>query len=654
MRNDFRKEPKNLEKKKNYQAMLALHERHKGAKAQRQKGEACTYPRNLYLRGSVLSRGKKQKAIGLRASPALAGHVVLTLLLTLLLVPPAGAVDCPAYQHKRSDRVPIVKDMVNPTPLPGDFELPMPCGAKLILRLVCIPAVYLFDDLQLELGCTDCGRARESFMDARHRAALAGALRLEDLPSAWQEKAVAAAEGGGVCPLPGDGTIGSLYYFIGKYEISNYQWQVVMQRDCPGWDATYTAEDPRPRTDVSWFEAVDFTRRYTEWLLKNRPGALPRLADGRRAFIRLPTESEWEYAARGGQQVDAGYIDQEAFFPLQDRPLSDYAIFTETGAAKSPEKLAWIGTRCANPLGIFDTAGNAAEMTLDLFRFSVDARLHGAAGGFVIKGGSFRKHRPEIMPGRREEMPFFIDQGSYRSRDLGFRVVLAAIVTPASRADLLRKQWAALHPAAAAAGASTEAAVTPDALVADLEKLGQGAGPDREKVSLLRDYIRKTAGLQTEKEAEAARALIWKALFTAESIVTATSRCRQLRNELDMLGGIEKEKLPESEFESLKENIADLNRRLSDCAALTDQLTTAYFSDLEEIRKAPEALVQRQMALVSGSLAAYQGVGPEPARRLAQLKSHLALLATAPQTVSVEKILRDLEYKGDEYKGDDH
>lgn len=572
----------------------------------------------------------------------------LACLVLALTAAPAAAVDCPSYQHKRSDRVPIVKDMVNPTPLSDDIELPMPCGAKLILRLVCVPAVYLFDDLPLELGCTDCGRVQESFMDARHRAALAGALRLEDLPAVWRQQVAAAAESGNGCPLPGDGTIGSLYYFIGKYEISNYQWQVVMNRDCPGWDATFSAEDPRPKINISWFEAVDFTRRYTEWLLKNRPGALPELADGRRAFLRLPTEAEWEYAARGGQRVAAAQISAEEFFPLQDLPLADYAIYTEAGAAKSPEKLAWIGTRCANPLGLFDTAGNAAEMMLDPFRFSIDSRLHGAAGGFVIKGGSYRKHRSEIMPGRREEMPFFLDQGPFRSADLGFRVVLSAIVTPASRSHLLRQQWATLHPRTGAAAAPAGSAVTPDALIADLERLAEGTGPDRQKVSLLRDFLRQTAGLQTEKEAEAARALIWKALFTAESIVNTTNRCRQLQNELNMLGSIEKERLPESEFESLKDNIAEQNHQLSNCTALLDQLTASYFSSLESICKYPETLVQRQLAIVSSTFSKYQGAGSEPTRRLVLLKSHLALLSTAPQTISVEKILQDLSQTGEE------
>ena len=164
-----------------------------------------------------------------------------------------------------------------------------------------------------------------------------------------------------------------------------------MDNECPGWDVRFTSDDPRPITDISWFEAVEFTRRYTEWLLKNRPDALPSLGAGRTGYLRLPTEAEWEYAARGGHLVTESEMNQEDFFPLNNRTYSDYAVYTGADAAKPTEKLAWIGTRCANPLGLFDTAGNAAEMLLDPFRFSIDFRLHGAAGGFVVKGGSYRK-----------------------------------------------------------------------------------------------------------------------------------------------------------------------------------------------------------------------------------------------------------------------
>ena len=363
-------------------------------------------------------------------------------ILLVLTCDGIAAMDCPSYKYKRSSQTPIVKDMVNPSPAEADFELPMPCGGKLFLRHVCIPVKSFLDDVQLNLGCDDCRRRDEGFMEAKRIANIAGAFTREDLPESWGVKLFEiAARGDGQCPGPEDKNSNALYYFIGKYEITNWQYNTVMKDECPGWDKPFTTEDPRPITNISWYEAVEFTRRYTEWLLKNKPDSLPHFADDRYGYIRLPTEAEWEYAARGGHMVAAAEMNNEKFFPLNDRPISDYALYTQTGGAKPPERLAWIGTKCPNPLGLFDTAGNVAEMTLDPFRFSTDSGLHGATGGFVIKGGSFRKSRAEIMPGRREEMPFFLKDGAFRSNELGFRVILSGIVTPRNRSKALKKVW---------------------------------------------------------------------------------------------------------------------------------------------------------------------------------------------------------------------
>ena len=360
---------------------------------------------------------------------------ILIVGLTLALsVSTASAQECPSLNTKRLSQTPIIRDMVNPTPFAGDFELPMPCGGKLILRPVCVSAQYFLADQQLQLGCENCGRPEQSFMEGKRIAYLAGAFTLEDLPESWRVKLRdLSRKGNGRCPQPDDKQLKSAYYFIGKYEVSTFQWKAIMDGECPGWDVRFTSDDPRPKINISWFEAVEFTQRYTDWLLKNRPDSLPEFDAGRTGYIRLSTEAEWEYAARGGHLITEAEFNREDFFPLKNLTYSDYAVYTGADAAKPTEKLAWIGSRCGNPLGLFDTAGNAAEMLLDPFRFSIDSRLHGAAGGFLVKGGSYRKRISEILPGRREEMPYFLKDGAFRSTDLGFRVVLSGIVHPHNR-----------------------------------------------------------------------------------------------------------------------------------------------------------------------------------------------------------------------------
>jgi hypothetical protein len=157
----------------------------------------------------------------------------------------------------------------------------------------------------------------------------------------------------------------------------------------------------------------------------------------------LPTEAEWEYAARGGHRATLEGLRQEEFFERDKTlPLTQFAVFRPEGAAKIEERPQRIGSRAPNPLGIYDTAGNVAEMVFDAFRFSLGGRLHGAAGGFVRKGGGYLSGQGEIMPGRREEVAFFQLDGPTKARDLGFRAAISGINTPGgARPGILQAEW---------------------------------------------------------------------------------------------------------------------------------------------------------------------------------------------------------------------
>jgi len=561
------------------------------------------------------------------------------------------AQDCPSKKYKRSSQTPIVKDMVNPIPSDYDFELPMPCGGRIILRHVCFPVKSLLDDFQLSLGCQDCRRQDEGYMEARRIEQISGAFTLSDLPESWRAKLVEFAEkGDGRCTIPDREHPNALYFFIGKYEVSSWQWQTVMNDECPGWDQPFKSDDPRPKANVSWFEAVEFTRRYTQWLLKNAQDFLPQFPDGRYAFIRLPTEAEWEYAARGGHMLTDSELNNEEFFPLRNRPLSDYAVYTQAGAAKPPDKLAWIGTKCPNPLGLFDTAGNAAEMLFEAFRFSIGSRLHGAIGGFVIKGGSYRKGRAEIMPGRREEMPFFLETGEFFSSDLGFRIVLSAIVTPHNRSTILKQDWAnfseqnRLFEQSGISQKSTTVLDQSKDIVKELEQLAESANNSEEKQTFksIANFVNNVKDTYEEKESNAIDALIWRALFVEEYIVKYKSQHTQLQKELKVLKSLSTQTIPETEVGSITIDISKLSEEVMISEANIAYVANSYINIIEDSQQFPLYAIDRQMDQIIMDQNLEGDLQSQLIAKLEIYRKHITLYSAKPESILQSRIIEDI------------
>ena len=251
-------------------------------------------------------------------------------------------------------------DAMNPESDAADIILPMPGGVTMAFRAVAVDANGFLWDKTVRPGTSDAADSR-GFYDGRYTTGISAPFSAADVPASWKKG------------TPPDS---KFFYLIAKYEVTRLQWRAVMDENAD--TKTPKPDDALPVTDITWFDAVNFTQRWTDWLLKNSPDALPSFKGDSRntAFVRLPTEVEWEYAARGGQNVPSQTF-RDDFFPMADgTQIRDYAVYQVEKTSHGAENIAKVGSRRPNPLGLYDTAGNAAEMTIDMFISRAAAGAH--------------------------------------------------------------------------------------------------------------------------------------------------------------------------------------------------------------------------------------------------------------------------------------
>ena len=182
--------------------------------------------------------------------------------------------------------------------------------------------------------------------------------------------------------LSDDGVPDQRYFLIGAYEITEMQQKALRAPgNCSGID--WSAPSPAV-SNASWFDAVDFTRAYTEWLGREHPDVLAGGFGAGPAFIRLPTEAEWEYAARGGSDVKVVEELQARLFPMPDG-FDAYVWHADQQSCNGVVRMP--GLKKPNPAGLYDVLGNVSEIVFEPFRLNAGGRLHGQAGGFITRGG---------------------------------------------------------------------------------------------------------------------------------------------------------------------------------------------------------------------------------------------------------------------------
>lgn len=380
------------------------------------------------------------------------------------------------------------EDTYNPQPAEGDLVLPMPCGGAMTFRRIDTPNTEgAIGDVPVLLGQE--GDA-QPFLNGLRKSYVSGPF----------------SDGGGTARG---------YFWMAKYEIAEAQFAAVMEPKCP--ERAPRRRNFVPMAEVGKLDFEVFAQRYTLWLLANAPEALPATGTTR-GFLRLPTEEEWEYAARGGLAVS------DALFRAPLPPVSEGESVAEYiahgGSDSAGGKLQVIGTLKPNPLGLHDMLGNAAEIVGSPFALVRHGRLHGQAGGYVKRGGDARTPLESIGSATRYEVPPFdlISMTATTDRFAGARLVLSALSITSSEQseELIAALESLAKPDAGLKGSATEA----EALQLLSDMAAEAAdGQSRSRIERIREVINAAQAERNTQRDRSIRLIMTSAVMVCDQAV---------------------------------------------------------------------------------------------------------------------------------------
>ena len=177
-------------------------------------------------------------------------------------------------------------------------------------------------------------------------------------------------------------------FWLGKYEVTRGEWEAVMGENPSYYDQC----GPMCPANVTWYDVQGFIGRLNE------------RETGRGYRYRLPTEAEWEYAARAGDTgVRYGELDEIAWY-----------------RDNSGGRLHPVGEKRANAWGLHDMLGNAWEWTADWYQSypGADGEFDFTGSYRVIRGGNFIGNRTTVRSAHRGRL-----SPGNRYGSIGFRLV---------------------------------------------------------------------------------------------------------------------------------------------------------------------------------------------------------------------------------------
>jgi formylglycine-generating enzyme required for sulfatase activity len=187
-------------------------------------------------------------------------------------------------------------------------------------------------------------------------------------------------------------------FHIGRYEVTQAQWTAVM-----GKNPSKVKGDSLPVTNVDWMDVKAFIKR-----LNGKTGKK----------YRLPTDVEWEYAARGGK-LSKGYRYSG----------SNNVVDVSWNVFNSDKRVHKTGTKKPNELGIYDMSGNVWEICEwskfdDFYSDEMNLLMTGGPTAEVRRGGSFMNIHNMFFA---DHISSGVSPDYYENKpDVGFRLALNA------------------------------------------------------------------------------------------------------------------------------------------------------------------------------------------------------------------------------------
>ena len=203
-------------------------------------------------------------------------------------------------------------------------------------------------------------------------------------------------------------------FYIGKYEITQTEYQKVMGAN-PAKFSLGNESRMRPVENVNWFDAIEFCNKLSAMdglELVYKVDGLNVRADFSKDGYRLPTEAEWEFAARGGDK------SKGKIYSGSDEASAVSWYYLNSSRLTQP-----VGRKEPNEIGLYDMSGNVREWCWDGYAEYSDKSVINPTGAIsgvvrVIRGGAFGDLDPSLRIKFRNKLHQLDSQS-----DIGFRVV---------------------------------------------------------------------------------------------------------------------------------------------------------------------------------------------------------------------------------------